>query len=147
MSHPHHFFSQSDLDLILAAIKEAESNTSGEIRVHLESTTQSLETLDRATEVFADLEMHKTELRNGVLFYLAVVDRKFAILGDVGINDVVHVTFWDDVALMMSEYFKQNEFVLGLTQGIKMCGQKLKLRFPHQVDDVNELSDNISFGQ
>lgn len=147
MSHPRHFYSESDLGHIIEAIKEAESYTSGEIRVHLESTAKGLETLDRATAIFVELEMHKTELRNGVLFYLAVEDRKFAILGDAGINEIVPLTFWDDVAMLMADYFKKNQFVLGLIEGIKMCGQKLKLRFPHQTDDINELSDNISFGE
>ena len=81
---------------VLAAISDAESHTSGEIRLHLESRCRG-DVLDRAAVVFETLAMHKTALRNGVLFYLATEDRKFAILGDGGINAVVLEGFWNEV--------------------------------------------------
>lgn len=131
---------------IVSAIQQAEQDTSGEIRVHVENHCSKKEVLDRATEVFAQLKMHKTELRNGVLFYLAVKDRKFAILGDAGINAVVPADFWDAVKVEVLHNFKQDKFVEGLVNGIIMAGLQLKKHFPYQIDDINELSDDISFG-
>ncbi|MBN1599872.1 MAG: TPM domain-containing protein [Bacteroidales bacterium] len=131
---------------ITGAVKEAELNTSGEIRVHVENRCK-IDVLDQASYIFKKLEMHKTELRNGVLFYLAVEDRKFAILGDAGINAKVPDNFWDEIKNVMSEHFKKGEFVQGLSKGIKMAGEQLKKHFPYQKDDINELSDEISLGK
>jgi uncharacterized membrane protein len=89
--------------------------------------------------------MHKTDLRNGVLFFLAVKDRKFAILGDAGINAAVPDNFWDEVKETVLAEFKQERFAEGLEKGILMAGEKLKEFFPYQSDDVNELPDDISF--
>lgn len=138
-------FSREDQALIEASIKEAERNTSGEIRLHVENRCK-IEVLDQAAFLFEKLEMHKTEQRNGVLFYLAVKDRKFAILGDAGINAKVPDHFWEDIKLKMADHFKNEEFVSGLSEGIKMAGEQLKKYFPYQKNDVNELSDTISFG-
>ncbi|WP_016777436.1 TPM domain-containing protein [Anaerophaga thermohalophila] len=130
---------------IVNAIKEAELNTSGEIRVHIEKNCPE-DVLDRAAFIFEKLKMHKTKLRNGVLFYLAVKDRKFAILGDAGINAKVPEGFWDNIKDTMLNHFKNGEFARGLSEGIKMTGEQLKEHFPWKSDDVNELSDEISFG-
>ena len=131
---------------IESAIKDAEMNTSGEIRVHIESKCKK-DVLDRAADIFALLKMHKTELRNGVLFYLAMDDRQFGILGDAGVNAVVPENFWDTIKDKMTVHFKENNFAEGLSAGISMAGEKLKEHFPYQSDDVNELSDEISFGK
>ena len=139
------FFSSEQKKQIVASIKEAELNTSGEIRVHIENHCKK-EVLDRASAVFATLDMHKTELRNGVLFYLSIKDHKFAILGDGGINAVVPDDFWSSIKDMMQNKFVEGEFTEGLSAGIKMAGEKLKAHFPYQSDDKNELSDDISFG-
>lgn len=139
-----HFFSNQEKEKILEAIKIAEKDTSGEIRVHLESTCKG-DVLDRAAQMFSVLKMHKTEQRNGVLFYLAIKDRKFAIIGDVGINKVVPNGFWDEIKETMKGYFTESKFTEGLIKGILMAGEKLKANFPYQFDDVNELSDDISF--
>lgn len=139
------FFSKEQKDLIKSAIKEAELNTSGEIRVHIDNKCKE-DVLDRAAWWFAKLEMHKTQLRNGVLFYLAVKHRKFAILGDSGINEVTPDTFWDNIKEKMAGLFAEGDFSGGLKEGILMAGEALKVHFPHQEDDVNELSDEISFG-
>jgi uncharacterized membrane protein len=138
------FFTKEQKNQIVSAIKEAEKNTSGEIRVHIESNCK-IDVLDRAAYIFKKLEMHKTALRNGVLFYLAVNDKKFAILGDAGINAVVPDNFWEDVKNIMAEYFKKSEFTEGLTKGISLAGELLKKYFPYKSDDINELSDEISF--
>ncbi len=140
------YFTVDQKKYIEAAIKEAELNTSGEIRVHVENRCKG-DVLDRATDVFAMLKMHKTELRNGVLFYLALADRQFAVLGDAGINAVVPDNFWEDVKGVMVEHFAKNNLALGLAKGIELAGQKLKEHFPYQKDDVNELPDEISFGK
>lgn len=138
------FFSKEEQDQILAAIKEAEKETSGEIRIHIE-TTCNADVLDRAAWVFKKLGMDKTAERNGVLFYLAVKDRKFAIIGDSGINTKVPEGFWDDIKEILRNRFKKGEFTEGLTEGMLMAGQQLKTHFPYHKDDVNELSDEISF--
>jgi len=139
------FFSKEEKEGIKSAIQEAELNTSGEIRVHIENRCKE-EVLDRAAWWFAKLEMHKTEKRNGVLFYLAINDRKFAILGDGGINAVTPDDFWDTIKEKMLARFSEGKFAEGLQEGILMAGEQLKDKFPHQRDDVNELSDEISFG-
>jgi uncharacterized membrane protein len=131
---------------ITDAIAQAELNTSGEIRLHIE-TRCSIDVLDRAALVFAKLDMHKTALRNGVLFYMAIQDKKFAILGDAGINAKVPADFWDTIKEKMAEHFKCGQFAEGLEKGILMAGKQLKEHFPRQNDDVNELSDEISFGK
>ena len=139
------FFSREEKELIKSAVKEAELNTSGEIRVHLDNHCRE-DVMDRAAWWFGRLDMHKTQQRNGVLFYLAVKDRKFAILGDAGINAVTPEDFWDSIKEHMAEQFAQGKFSEGLKEGILMAGKALKEHFPHQDDDVNELSDEISFG-
>lgn len=131
---------------IVNAIKQAELNTSGEIRVRIETKCKD-DILDRATHVFSMLEMHKTQLRNGVLFYMATKDRQFAILGDVGINMKVPEDFWENIKDTMLLHFKEGDFTAGLSTGIAMAGEKLKEFFPYQSDDVNELSDEISYGE
>jgi uncharacterized membrane protein len=143
---PSKFFTEEEKESIKEAIAEAELNTSGEIRVHIEGVCAD-NVLDRAAYVFEKLAMHNTEQRNGVLFYLAVNDRKFAILGDAGINKVTPANFWENIKETMSGYFEENKFAEGLISGIKMAGEKLKTHFPYKKDDINELPDDISFGQ
>ena len=140
------FFNEEQKKLITDAVKEAELNTSGEIRVHIESDCKE-DVLDRAAYIFEKLAIHKTELRNGVLFYLSITDRKFAILGDAGINAVTPESFWEEIKETVISNFKNSDFDIGLSTGIKMAGQALKDHFPYQKDDVNELSDEISFGK
>jgi len=138
------FFSKEQQAQILAAVKEAEMETSGEIRVHIESSLNG-DVLDRAAWLFKKLGMHKTAERNSVLFYLAVNDRKFAILGDAGINAKVPAGFWDDISELLKKNFKEGKFTEGLSEGILLAGKHLKMHFPHKLDDVNELPDEISF--
>jgi uncharacterized membrane protein len=138
------FFSKEQQAQILGAVKEAEMETSGEVRVHIESSLKG-EVLDRASWLFKKLGMHKTAERNGVLFYLAVNDRKFAIIGDAGINAKVPPGFWDDISELLKKNFKEGKFTEGLSEGILLAGEHLKIHFPHRPDDVNELPDEISF--
>ncbi|WP_163717186.1 TPM domain-containing protein [Mangrovibacterium lignilyticum] len=140
------FFTAEEKKHITDAIKAAELDTSGEIRVHVEGRCKG-EALDCAAYWFGQLKMHKTAARNGVLFYLAVSDRKFAILGDAGINAKVADDFWENIKEHMLFLFKEGRFADGLSEGIIMAGEQLKKHFPYQSDDVNELSDEISFGK
>jgi uncharacterized membrane protein len=138
------FLSKEQQALILSAIKEAEENTSGEIRVHLESSLDG-DVLDRAAWIFAKIGMQKTEKRNGVLFYLAVEKRKFAVIGDAGINSKVPENFWDTTKEVLEKYFREGKYAEGLREGILMAGMQLKEHFPHKRDDINELPDEISY--
>ncbi len=140
------FFTIEEKKMIRSAIANAELNTSGEIRVHVENRCKN-DVLDCAAGWFEKLKMHKTEQRNGVLFYLAVKDRKFAILGDGGINAVTPENFWESIKSRMEPLFAEEKFAEGLAMGIELAGEKLREHFPYQADDTNELSDDISFGK
>ena len=129
---------------VVEAIRQAELNTSGEIKVHIENYCRG-DVEQRSLVVFNKLKLNETQLRNGVLIYLAVKDRKFAILGDEGINKVVEDGFWNDVKDLMTSHFKEGRFADGLEQGIMCCGEKLKAYFPYQTDDINEIPDDISY--
>ena len=145
MSKVEDFLTTEDEQEIVEAIRMAEKNTSGEIRVHIEKTT-SLDAYDRAMEVFHELKMDETELKNGVLIYLAVEDRNFVICGDQGINDVVPNDFWNATKLVMANDFQRGKFKQGLIDGILRAGEQLKQYFPYDNDDVNELPNEISKG-
>ncbi|SDB84666.1 TPM domain-containing protein [Williamwhitmania taraxaci] len=138
------FFTAEEQRRIVEAIAQAEMSTSGEIRVHLEKKC-NLEVLDRASQVFAKLNMHKTAERNGVLFYLAVENRKFAILGDAGINAKTGSDFWNEIKADVVQDFSSGNIADGLVNGILKAGEQLKAHFPYQSDDVNELPNEISF--
>ncbi len=129
---------------VVEAIKQAELNTSGEIKVHIENRCKG-NVEERSLVVFDKLKLNETRLRNGVLIYIAVKDHKFAILGDEGINNVVEDGFWNDVKDLMAVAFKEGRFAEGLEQGIQRCGEKLKAYFPYQSDDINEIPDDISY--
>lgn len=138
------FFTAEQKAQITACIVQAEKNTSGEIRVHIENRCKG-SVLERAAAVFHSLKMDRTEQRNGVLFYLAVKDQAFAVLGDKGINDLVPAGFWDDVTAAMRTHFQQGRFTEGLCLGIQLSGEKLMTFFPYTAHDRNELSNDISF--
>jgi len=140
------FFSQSEKDKIRNSIVQAELDTSGEVRIHIDNNCKE-NVLDRAAYIFNKLGMNKTGLRNGVLFYLAVKSKKFAIIGDSGINSVVPENFWDNIKENLSSHFSKGEFTEGICEGIAMAGEQLKKYFPYQKDDLNELPDDISFGK
>lgn len=139
------FFTEEEQQQIIESIKTAESHTSGEIRLHLEDHCPKGNPLERADKLFGKLGMQQTELRNGVLFYLAVKDHRFAIYGGKGINEVVPDGFWDEIKEQMQDNFKKGEFLEGLTKAIEKAGHELKEHFPVQSDDENELPDDISF--
>ncbi len=139
------FFTREQKEDIRQAILNAELDTSGEIRVHIE-TRCSGDVMDRAAYIFEKMGMQKTDRRNGVLFYLAVKNRRFAVIGDKGINASVPEDFWDEITHMLLNHFREGHFTEGLIEGITKVGIKLKKHFPHQTGDVNELPDEVSFG-
>jgi len=137
-------FTEQQQQQVQDAIAQAELNTSGEIRVHIDKRCKE-EPMKMAIAVFEKLGMHKTEQRNAVLFYLAMDDKKLAILGDKGINEAVPTNFWDEIRDLMVSHFKKGEFTEGLSKGIVMAGEQLKSAFPYQSNDTNELSNEITF--
>jgi|AMWB02.1.fsa_nt_gi uncharacterized membrane protein len=138
------FFTPEQQETIIRAIAEAEHATSGEIRVHIE-TSCKVNVLDEAAWLFRKVGMHKTADRNGVLIYLALKERNFAIIGDSGINAVVPPGFWDSIRDHMQQKFSEGLYADGLADGVRMAGEKLREHFPRSKDDVNELTDAISF--
>jgi uncharacterized membrane protein len=142
---PKQYFSVSDQNRIIEAIRLAELETSGEIRVHIEEHCPG-DPMERAKEMFFSLNMHQTAQQNGVIIYLALLDKKFAILGDKGIHDKVTDNFWQAEKDLMKSYFVKSEYTEGLVQAIEQVGEKLKVNFPYQKNDTNELSNDISFG-
>jgi uncharacterized membrane protein len=145
MSKVEDFLTKEEEQAIVEAIRVAEKETSGEIRVHIEKTTSKVP-FDRALEVFNELGMDATELKNGVLFYFAVADKNFVICGDKGINDVVADDFWDTTKDTMATQFKAGNFKQGIVDGILSAGEQLQKYFPYQEGDTNELSNEISKG-
>ena len=139
------FFTEEEHKRIVASIKEAEKQTSGEIRLFVEPRSK-VEVLDRAAFIFQKLGIHNTKGRNGVLFYIAYADRQFAILGDTGINTVVEDNFWDAIKEEMQKHFAEEKFAEGIILGISRSGEALKKYFPYESGDVNELPDEITFG-
>jgi uncharacterized membrane protein len=135
------FFDDAARENIRAAVESAEKLTSGEIRVYIEDQSK-IDVLDRAAAVFAELNMHKTEQRNGVLIYIAFADRKFAVIGDAGIHTIVGQDFWESVKEIMLNRFKENKFTEGITAAVKEAGKVLVQHFPYKGDDINELPDD-----
>jgi uncharacterized membrane protein len=146
MSKVEDFLTKAEEAEIVEAIRLAEKNTSGEIRVHLEKKT-SIAPIERAVEVFNELQMDQTQQRNGVIIYVAVNSKQFAIYGDKGINDVVAGDFWNCTKDIMLEHFKSGRNKQALVDGIYNAGEQLKKYFPYQSDDTDELSNEISKGE
>jgi len=153
MSKVEDFLSTEEEAAIIEAIRIAEKNTSGEIRVHLEpksisaeAPNKQIDAFDRAAEVFDMLNMNNTKESNGVLLYVAVEDRTLVIMGDKGINDIVGQDFWDGTKDVIIKHFKNGDMKQGLVEGILKAGEKLKKHFPYQKNDKNELPDDISVG-
>ena len=143
MSKVEDFLSKEEEQEIIEAIRLAELNTSGEIRVHIEKTTK-ISHYDRAIELFNILKMYKTKAQNGVLIYVAVEDKKFVIYGDKGIDAVVTDDFWDTTKNTIQEHFKQGNFKEGIIEGVLETGKQLKTYFPWNENDEDELSNEIS---
>ncbi|MDD5259446.1 MAG: TPM domain-containing protein [bacterium] len=143
---PNKFLTREEKEKIVAAIKEAEKQTSGEIRVHLEKKTPA-PVLERAKELFFKLSLDKTRHKNGILIYLATREKLFAIIGDEGINQAVPAGFWDEIRDIIQKHFKDDNFSDGLVEAIQKVGEKLKAYFPYQTDDRNECPDEVNEGE
>ncbi|UOB18563.1 TPM domain-containing protein [Abyssalbus ytuae] len=146
MSAVENFLTQHEEQEVVEAIRTAEKNTSGEIRVHIESSCGKEDVLQRAKEVFHLLKMDNTKEENGVLIYVAVNDHTFAIYGDKGIDKVVPHDFWNETKEIIQYHFKHKKFKQGLVNGILKAGKQLQSHFPHNHNDDNELPDEISKG-
>ncbi|MEA1785801.1 TPM domain-containing protein [Arenibacter sp. GZD96] len=145
MSKVEDFLTASEENDIVKAICEAEKKTSGEIRVHLESFTDK-PPLARAKELFHTLKMDNTKDGTGVLFYVAVTNKSYAIVGDHGIHSKVPKDFWESIKAQMHVHFSKGKFSLGIIEGIRMAGEKLQAHFPWQKGDENELTNELSKG-
>jgi len=145
MPKAEEFLTKEQEETLIAAIKIAEKDTSGEVRVHIEKSSEK-PVMDRALDVFHDLKMHETALRNGVLLYVGTESKQFAIIGDEGIHNKVTDSFWNATKEIVITHFAKKEFTKGLELAILDVGKKLKTFFPYQSDDKNELSDEISKG-
>jgi uncharacterized membrane protein len=143
MSKIEEFLNEEQEAEVVAAIRKAESHTSGEIRVHIEKTSKG-NIWDRAMEVFHLLKMDNTKEDNGVLIYVAIDDRQFVIYGDKGINKVVPKDFWETTKDAIASSFKKGDFKQGLIDGILIAGKELQEHFPWSEGDKNELSNKIS---
>ncbi len=141
---PQDFLTREEQDMIVSAIKEAETNTSGEIRVHIDDVCGS-DAYGKAVEVFRYLGMDRTRERNGVLIYVACSSKVFAIIGDKGINEAVPADFWEEVSAHIKDCFSRGRFAEGISGAIRMAGCKLKEYFPYRTDDRNEQPDEISY--
>jgi uncharacterized membrane protein len=131
---------------IEAAIQKAEHHTSAELRVHIENECPE-DPLDRASFIFAELGMHKTKLRNGVLIYLALRDRKLAIIGDAGINSVIAPNSWNTIYHEMANHFKSENFEQGVIAGVELVGKAIQTNLPIERNDRNELSNQVTTGK
>ena len=140
------FLSSNDELAIVQAIQEAEKKTSGEIRVHIEKKCPKKDPIKRAISLFQKLGMHKTDLRNGVIVYVATEDHLLAIWGDEGIHANVGQEFWESTLVTLQEDFKTNQIKNGLSKALLDIGEKLQQHFPYQKDDKNELDNSISYG-
>lgn len=138
------FFSASEQQQLVDAISQAELNTSGEIRLHLENFCFGNE-LERAKKVFVKLQLHRTRERNGVLIYMATLSRKIAIIGDEGIHSKLGTEFWNRLVEQLIGQLKKDRKADALAECIVECGKQLGKFFPLQSDDTNELSNDISF--
>jgi len=132
-------------DRVENAIRKAEKSTSAEIRLFAEDRCKE-DVLDHAAFVFGELKMHETKDRNGILIYIAFTDKKLAVIGDRGINMHVEPIFWNELVLQCLQSFKQGDYAGGLETLILSIGNTVKIFFPRQINDVNELSDAIDFG-
>ena len=141
------YFAPHEKQTIINAIKHAEKQTSGEVRVFIESKCSYVKAIDRAIELFEKLDMHKTVERNAVIVYVALKDRQLAIFADARIHEKVGQQFWNEQLKLMLEHFNQEDYVDGIATVVKEIGEALQTHFPHQKNDVNELPDDIVFGK
>ena len=141
------FFSIQEKELIVNAVKTAELQTSGEVRVYIESKCLFVDPLDRAKEIFEQLNMHNTAERNAVLVYIAMKHRQLAVFGDKGIYEKTGISFWNEQVATMLHHFNSSDYAEGISEVVLKIGTALKTYFPYNaISDSNELPDDIVFG-
>jgi len=142
------FFTEAEKNLIVRAIQAAEQQTSGEIRLFVESRCRFVDPLDRAAEIFTGLKMDQTDARNAVLVYVALKDRQLALLGDKGIHEKVGDVFWNEKVRLILSHFNKADYAGGLCRIMQEIGEALRTHFPYDRNtDKNELPDDIVFGR
>ena len=142
------FFTDEEKQLIVEAVQNAERRTSGEIRVFVEHRCRYVNAIDRAVEIFESLQMHKTQLHNAVLVYVAIKDRQLAVFGDEGIHNKVGNEYWANEVVKMIHAFNRENIAQGIAQCVRNIGEALCTHFPYDKDtDKNELPDDIVFGK
>ena len=142
------FFSKDENELIVRAIRGAEQQTSGEVRVFVESKCRFIDPLDRALEIFSELKMENTQDRNAVLLYVALKDRQLAIYGDKGIHEKTGDEYWKMAVNTMVSHFNKENYATGISQCVTKIGEALQQYFPYdKKTDKNELPDEIIFGK
>ena len=141
-------FTGDEKEIIVKAVRDAEQRTSGEVRVFVERRCRYVNAIDRAIEIFENLQMHKTQLRNAVLVYVAIKDRQLAVFGDEGIHQKVGDEYWANEVVKMINAFNRDNIAEGIAQCVKNIGEALSTHFPFDKDtDKNELPDDIVFGR
>ena len=140
--HPRKFIKRIHHDDIVAAIREAERKTSGEIRVFISHKSVE-DPIATAQAEFMRLGMEKTRHRDAVLIFVAPRDHKFAVIGDAGVHSKCGDAFWRELAQAMTDYFRKSEFTKGIIHGVKKAGELLAEHFPRHPDDRNQLSDQV----
>ena len=142
------FFTEDQKQRIVQAIQQAEQQTSGEVRVFVESKCSYVDALDRAEEIFFQLQMDKTTLHNGVLVYVAVDDRQVAVYADESIHTKAGREYWLSTVAAMLHQFRQEQVVDGICSAVQKIGAALVHHFPYDAaTDKNELPDDIVFGK
>jgi uncharacterized membrane protein len=142
------FFTDEEKQSIIDAVRNAEQRTSGEVRVFVESRCRYVNAIDRAVEIFENLQMHKTELRNATLVYVAVKDRQLAVFGDEGIHQKVGNEYWANEVVKMINAFNRDNIAEGISRCVLNIGEALATHFPYdRSTDKNELPDDIVFGR
>ncbi len=147
-SKTNDFFTAEEQEKIVEAIRQAETSTSGEIRIYIESKNPLVDTVERAKEIFYNLEMDNTAHRNGVLLYMATKHQELALFGDEGIHQKVGTEFWNTAVQEMLAGIDAKEMSYAIEKCIKTIGDTLKEKFPYDAaTDKNELPDDIVFGK
>ena len=141
------YFTPIEKKTIVAAIEKAELQTSGEVRVFVESKCNYVNAIDRAKELFESLDMHKTQDKNAVIVYVALKDRQLAIYADEAIYQIAGKAFWHNQVITMLQHFNSNDYVDGIAAVVNQIGKALQANFPYQKNDINELPNDIVFGK
>ena len=140
-------FSAADKARIVEAIRMAEKETSGEVRVYVESKKPFVDPIDRAAQIFYKLKMQDTDHRNAVLLYVALKHHELALFADEGIYQKTGAGYWNNAVKNMIDRFSKHDIAGGIEQCVKQIGETLKEKFPYiPTEDKNELPDEIVFG-